>query len=258
MNAPKNAILDGSNPSAQGSSGTPPSSPTGRQWYIDEIVVAAFAFFGVGSAIYIPLRFGPDKVPAILISFLLATGLAALTYRYLGGIQGATFAVGALKLTGSLGALVGIGLLINGRLELQVHPPPPPPLFELWVVSGQVTNEAGKPIEPLEEKDVTLVPATLVRKGKGNFTMNIYSWPAPGGGRAFPTLAISHNKLDSHPVDLNPNASNDVEITRTGPYINIKRIPLYVPAKSYHPSHKVLKPVPFSAENSAPPSGSPQ
>src|SRR5437660_9437431 len=129
MDAPMNSIPGGSNPPAQGSPGTPPS-PTGREWYIDEIVVAAFAFLGVGSAVFIPLRYGPNKVPAILISFLLATGLAALTYRYLGGIQGASFAIGALKLTGSLGALVGIGLLINSRLELQVHPP----AYELWEV----------------------------------------------------------------------------------------------------------------------------
>jgi len=48
-----------------------PSSP-GRRWYVDEIVVAAFAFLGFGSGVFLPLRFGFNVVPPIVVSFLLA------------------------------------------------------------------------------------------------------------------------------------------------------------------------------------------
>ena len=81
-----------------------PNLPT-RHWYIDEIIVAAFAFFGVGGAVFLPLRFGFTSVPPIVVSFLLATGLAALTYKYLGGIQTASLKIGTLKLGGALAAL---------------------------------------------------------------------------------------------------------------------------------------------------------
>jgi hypothetical protein len=81
-------------------------------------VVAAFAFLGVGGAVFLPIRF---HVPPIVISFLMATGVAALAYRYLGGIPGASIAIGALKLSGALAALVGIALLINSYLPGQIQ-----------------------------------------------------------------------------------------------------------------------------------------
>jgi len=81
-------------------------------------VVAAFAFLGVGGSVFLPLRF---HIPPIIISFLMATGLAALAYRFLGGIPGASIAIGALKLTGALAALVGIALVINRDLVNQVQ-----------------------------------------------------------------------------------------------------------------------------------------
>jgi hypothetical protein len=91
---------------------------TGRGWNVDEIVVAAFAFLGFGGAVFLPLRF---NIPQIVTSFLLATGLAALAYRYLGGIPSTSLAVGAVKIGGSLAALVGIAILINSHLVSQVQ-----------------------------------------------------------------------------------------------------------------------------------------
>jgi len=51
---------------------------------IDEIVIVLFAFLGVGGAVFLPLYF---RIPPITTSFLLATGLAALTYRFLGAFR---------------------------------------------------------------------------------------------------------------------------------------------------------------------------
>ena len=100
-------------PGARRRSAAPSPPPARRSWYMDEIVVSAFAFFGVGGGVLLPLFYGYDKIPPITASFLLATGLAALTYRYLGGIEGASFTVGALKLGGALAALGGVAMIIN-------------------------------------------------------------------------------------------------------------------------------------------------
>jgi hypothetical protein len=211
-----------------------------RAWFIDEIVVAAFAFLGFGGAVLLPLRFGFSKVPPVVASFLLATGLAALTYKYLGGIQGASFAVGTLKLGGALGALVGIALLINSNLVSQVEPPSP---YQVWLVTGRVTNDSGQPIEPLDIRDFALEPAQFVPGGNGSFRLRIYSWPASGSGMEFPTLKISHTPFDTHRIDLNPDALNDVRIVRAGNQIEIGQIPLHVPAQNYDPPKEKLKPI---------------
>ena len=92
-------------------------------------MVAAFAFLGFAGAVFLPLRY---DVKPIVVSFLLATGIAALTYRYLGGIEGASFTVGLLKLTGTLGALVGIAMLINAELVNQND-------VQVWYLRGRVT-----------------------------------------------------------------------------------------------------------------------
>jgi hypothetical protein len=84
----------------------------------DDIVVIIFALLGFGGCIVFA-QWG--SVPPIVVSFLLATGVAAFVYRFLGGIQGASFTVGALKLGGTLAALVGIALAVNPLLVDQMH-----------------------------------------------------------------------------------------------------------------------------------------
>jgi hypothetical protein len=145
---------------------SPPSSPTaGRRWYVDEIVVAAFAFLGFGGAVLLPLRVGFQSLPPIEVSFLLATGLAALTYRYLGGIQGATYTVGALKLGGTLAALVGIAMLINQQLVRQVQH------LQVWQVQGKVVDLKKNPIG-LNNADFTVFPGAGHAEPLGDFMRN--------------------------------------------------------------------------------------
>lgn len=231
----------------------PTMSPSKRAWPMDDIVVAAFAFLGLGGAVLLPVKF---YIPPITISFLLATGLAALTYRYLGGIQNSSFSVGALKLGGALGALVGIALLINTRLQPQM--PAPPKQFLVWEVSGQVTDDAGTPIEPLDTDDIKLKPPPLQPSVQGKFKLALHSWPDIEGRNAFPGLSISHNGYTPHPIDLNPNAINDVEITRNGQHIEIKRIALHALSKDYHPPQQKLQEVPYSAVTASAPTEPPK
>jgi hypothetical protein len=80
---------------------------------IDDFIVILFCLIGFFGTVVLYLY----KFPPIIIAFFLATGVAAFVYRFLGGITGASLAVGALKLTGTLAALVGLALLINSKLE---------------------------------------------------------------------------------------------------------------------------------------------
>jgi len=221
-----------------------------RSWYADEIVVSAFAFFGVGGGVMLPLLYGFDKIPPITASFLLATGLAALTYRYLGGIEGASFSVGALKLGGALAALVGIATLINHSLAPWVRPPvQPPPAYQIWTVTGQVTDASGNPIDPLTPTDVSLSPPQSQLFRGGNFKMDFYIMPS-NTISPFPTLYVSHDGYETDPIDLNPNApTNDVQTTRSDQIIKINAIKLK-PQEQYHPSPQAASPVPLASEPS--------
>jgi len=60
------------------------------------------------------------RLPPIIIAVMLGSAVAALVHRFLGGIAAeTTFAVGAVKLGGSMAALVGCAFFINSQLEKQ-------------------------------------------------------------------------------------------------------------------------------------------
>jgi hypothetical protein len=86
------------------------------KWKIDDTVVLFFCVFGFGGGIVA----GKLGLPPIVGALLLATGVAALIYRFLGGIADSTFTVGALKLTGTAAFLVGMTWYLNGQLESQL------------------------------------------------------------------------------------------------------------------------------------------
>lgn len=90
-------------------------SSTGQKFGAADLVVMLFALLGLLGS-YILFCTG---APPILVSFFLSTGVAAVVYRYLGGIQSASFGWGTLKLGGTMAALVGTAFLVNYYLELQ-------------------------------------------------------------------------------------------------------------------------------------------
>lgn len=213
----------------------PPAGGHGKRgWYIDELVVAAFAIFGVAGAVFLPLRY---NIPPITTSYLLATGLAALAYRFLGGIPGTSLTVGALKLGGALAALVGIATLVNNSLVNQIPKP-----REVWQVSGQVVDDQGKPIPYFDPGDIAIQPSVVHPGILGKFQVTVTSWPDINGNPQFPTLSISHATFGSDLIDLNLNAQNDVSVTRKGQSIVIGRIQLHKLA-NYSPT-QTLTPVP--------------
>jgi hypothetical protein len=83
----------------------------------DIVIITVIALGLLGSVIIFLCN---ASVPPIVISILLGTGISALVYRFLGGITVDTsFAIGALKLSGTMAALVGCAYFINTELEKQ-------------------------------------------------------------------------------------------------------------------------------------------
>lgn len=83
---------------------------------LDHIVVIFFALLGFVGSVILYRTNGPP----IMTAFFLATGVAALVYGFLGGVQQATFVWGALKLSGTLAALVGVAVGVNYYLQKQL------------------------------------------------------------------------------------------------------------------------------------------
>lgn len=59
------------------------------------------------------------EFPPTITSTFLAIALAALTYRFLGGVGGAEFSVGLLKLGGSAAFVVGLIWFVGDRLRVE-------------------------------------------------------------------------------------------------------------------------------------------
>jgi hypothetical protein len=222
---------------------TSPAESAGgkRNWYIDEIIVALFAFLGVGGAVFLPLRY---PIPPITTSFLLATGLAALTYRFLGGIQGASFTIGSLKLGGALAALVGIAMLINNTLVKQIPKP-----HQVWQVSGQVVDSTGAPLPYFDPGDIAIQPSVVDTGMQATYQITVTSSPDINGNQQLPTVAISHASFSPEIVNLNPGAQNNVSVTRTGQSIVIGQVKLQKLA-TYAPTQPLT---PVAAGLQAPP-----
>jgi hypothetical protein len=80
----------------------------------EDIVVIFFSLLGLMGSVLL-YHFG---FPSIMVSVFLSAGITALVYRFLGGIQGAKFALGALKLGGTIAVLIGVAYWMDKTNEL--------------------------------------------------------------------------------------------------------------------------------------------
>lgn len=138
----------------------------------EDRVVIFFSLFGLmGSVVLYYLRF-----PSIMISVFLSAGITALAYRFLGGVQGATFAVGALKLGGATAVLIGVAFWINSTGELA-----PRQEFRVASKDAIVGTWDWKAVGPSRGWDGHLIFSQS--GGQLTFTGKEYSLEAiPGGG----------------------------------------------------------------------------
>lgn len=216
----------------------PAPPPQKREWSMDDIMVAVFAFLGIGGAVFLPLRFN-DFSPTIT-AFLMATGLAALAYRYLGGVQGASITVGTLKLGGALAALVGIAMLIHQTLESDAAQTG----YQDWEVTGTILGPNNQPIgNILFPTDFTTNPSHIELDGFGGFSLHVHSFSGENGTIQFPKLYVSHGNMGSPSVDLNPGAQEppNVTIKRNGHVIDVQGITLAPPSVPYAPNQTLHK-----------------
>ena len=80
----------------------------------EDKAVICFSLLGLlGSVVFYLL-----KMPSIMISIFLSAGITALVYRFLGGIKEASFGIGALKIGGTIAALVGVAFWIDSTKQL--------------------------------------------------------------------------------------------------------------------------------------------
>lgn len=82
----------------------------------EDIVIITVMLIGFVGGVIICLL---DILPIITAVFL-ATGIASLVYRFLGGIQSTTFNIGPVKLVGSIAALIGCAWFINNNMVEQI------------------------------------------------------------------------------------------------------------------------------------------
>jgi hypothetical protein len=181
----------------------PPASPVKSQyqWSWDDFFVAGLAVVCIPTAVVLVCML-PNQIPPIVPSVLLATGLAALIYRFLGGLEGANFQMGAFKAAGGLAALALITWGINHYLQEQ----DPVTRKVIYTITGTAVDENNQAVR-MEDGDVLAdpPPVTVQKNGTGSFTVEVSE---DGNGNlattskdAVATIRISHLHCPVAPTD---------------------------------------------------------
>lgn len=84
------------------------------------VVVLTFALIGFVGGVGLFVAYGP-AIPPVIYGLVFGVGVASLVYGFLGGIsENTSFSAGAFKVGGSLAAILGVVVLLNGYLERQI------------------------------------------------------------------------------------------------------------------------------------------
>src|SRR6266446_5243211 len=142
----------------------------------------------------------------ILLLPILPAYLLFKTLPSTGDVEGKLFRGLEIKLGGAFAGYIVVILIV-------FHYPgvwrpvslPPVPTASVWHLSGQLTDDSGTPIEPLDIKDFSFLPATLQSIPGGNFVLTIPTEPQQGGGTKFPIVAISHPNFSTLKIPLDPS-----------------------------------------------------
>lgn len=108
-----------------------------------------------------------------------------------------------------------------------------PPAYQLWELQGQITDDTGAAIQPLDSTDVQLTPPTFRANPDGTFNLTFSTTPTPaGGGVDYPNLIVSHANFEQRTISLDPlmlrRSASDlhVETDKAKQRITIGRIAL--------------------------------
>lgn len=122
--------------------------------------------------------------------------------------------------------------------------------WQVWEVSGTITDENGRVIEPLDVNDVIVKPSSFDTSIGGRFTLIISTTPTQGGGVAFPALEVSYPNYQAKRIPLDPSdsLSNDIKMVRdenarriTLPPISLKKLPEYSDANTSSEKMSAMK-----------------
>jgi hypothetical protein len=172
----------------------------------------------------------------VLPAFLLFKALPS-TAMVSGPLQGFT-----VNLGGAFAGYFAVVVLVIASHNI-LFPRPQP--YQVWELSGTVTDENGNPIQPLAATDVVFDPPLYQPDLGGAFSVTFPTIPAPGGGTTYPKLFISHSEYKPLPIDLDPkvvsiDGVSGMERDKAAHKITIKRIslqklPPLISAQESHP-----------------------
>ncbi|MBZ5533695.1 MAG: hypothetical protein LAO20_19870 [Acidobacteriia bacterium] len=112
----------------------------------------------------------------------------------------------------------------------------PAPSGQVWEVSGTVADEDGAVLQPLDPKDIGVIPRSFNAYADGTFTLTVPTTPTQGGGTAFPRVMVGHPNFQTTTIPLDPSdaAAAHVGLVRDEtnhqiriPTIHLKRLPEY-------------------------------
>lgn len=112
---------------------------------IEDLVLTAAIVLGLLIALYLSyaLVVQGEHYPPTLITTFLAIGVAALIYRFMGGLVGTEFKAGLLTLGGSAAFFAGMIWFVGDRLrdEIGLYASATPYLSEISSLQGQLDQE---------------------------------------------------------------------------------------------------------------------
>jgi len=113
---------------------------------------------------------------------------------------------------------------------------PPPPAYQVWTVTGTITNDKGEPFSVLGPEDISLLPPSQTLSN-GWFTIDIPVKPGQGGTVDYPTLFLSHQGFGTVSVDLDPNSKPPNGITFDAANHTVRIADLHLPSlAAYQPT----------------------
>jgi hypothetical protein len=199
---------------AHGARRKPFSPDTHRPWYFEDLVIIVFALIGFVGGVLLP-HMMKGMLP-ITQAILIATAVSALVYRFLGGIQNASYTFAGIKFGGSIAALVGTAMLINNAMVSELAPPPssapPAPLYRAYQAKGTVVDVDGNPVKDLKIPDFIVSPPGVNREPDGTFSFTFVNGLDLGGDPTFPTLTVKHDTKVSKVYQLQPGVTAQPEI----------------------------------------------
>jgi hypothetical protein len=145
----------------------------------------------------------------IIPAFILFKALPKDTANVNGKLQGLE-----IKLGGSFAGYFAVVLLIVAYHTVLLPSP-----VQVWVVTGEVQDETGKLMDPLDIAHIQISPPSLsAEQTPGTFTVTSYSCPDSSGGYIYPVLHVNPDPDMYQPVDeisLDPTKPVPAGVTST-------------------------------------------